>query len=300
MKPNCIRAVFAALAGVGLLALPQAAAAQEPAPQLLPDVRGQVARDLSIQVGTGVRNLRLTTTVANAGLGALEIFPVPASDCDGDGDPANDRLAFQRVFRDSDGSGFFNRSVDLDSTAYPAGCMIYHPEHAHWHFEDFASYELLLPGTLEVVASATKVSFCVLDYDPFAPGLLGHPIDPYYGPCDEDSTEGISVGWSDTYASSLPGQAIDIRGVPDGEYCLAVTGDPSDILIESAESNNRAMRPIALSGNFVGTSDAPCDVQPAGSSDTRFRAKAVARCGKLKRKARKGGQKKRRKCRRPA
>src|SRR5918997_3982348 len=50
--------------------------------------------------------LRLTTEIANVGNGPLEVYPSALSaDCDGDGDPVNDRDASQRVFDDTNGSG---------------------------------------------------------------------------------------------------------------------------------------------------------------------------------------------------
>jgi hypothetical protein len=296
MGPRRITALAAAT-GVALLAVPAPAPAQAPPPELLPDLQGEIARDLSIETGPDVRNLRLTSTVANRGSGALELFPVPGTDCDGDGDPANDRLAHQRVFRDTDGSGFFDRTVDVDSTAYPAGCMVYHPAHEHWHFEDFASYELLMPGTDTVVAATSKVSFCAVDNTPLAPVLPGQPAFGYYGDCSEDAVEGISVGWSDTYSSVLAGQEIDIHGVPDGDYCLAVSGDPSGILRESDEFNNRALRPIALSGNLVTASDVLCDAHRVSSGERRVLPKAP-RCAKKGKAGRGKAGKKRGKCRR--
>src|SRR4051812_45522007 len=135
------------------------ASAQAPAPELLPDLQGQKAQDLRVESRTGVRNLRLSTTVANEGTGTLEIYPVAATDCDGDGNPANDRLAYQRVYSDTDGNGYFDRAGDTTSAGYPAGCMIFHPAHNHWHFQGFASYALLAPETGVVIAATSKVSF---------------------------------------------------------------------------------------------------------------------------------------------
>lgn len=274
------------------------ATAQEPPPELLPDLRGMPPEDLRVRTDESVRNLRLTTSVGNGGAGAFEIFPEPdtGADCDGDGNTDDDRLAYQRVFRDVDGDDRFDRAVDIASSEYLAGCMRFHPAHRHWHFEDLASYDLRVPGTGQVVASTTKVGFCLLDIWPFDPALGGHPGDGYYGDCSEDADMGISVGWADTYDWQLAGQTIDIRNVPDGHYCLSVTGDPSDIVREADEANNRSETLITLSGSTVVDSGSPCVLRSVISQaeDVTINA-SQAKCKKRGKKAKRG--KKPRRCR---
>jgi hypothetical protein len=298
-----LEVAIAAIAGtIVILPMGGSAAAQGPDPELMPDLRGLQAQHLSVQEAGGVRDLRLSTTVANTGAGVLEIYPVAGGNCDGDGDPANDRTAFQRVFRDGDGNGFFTRPADTDSVSYQAGCMVFHPAHSHWHFEDFARYELRRTGSGEVVSSTTKVSFCLVDSGPFDPSLGGYDSARFYNDCSEDATEGLSIGWSDTYLATLPGQSIDIRGVPNGDYCLAVKGDPSDIVRESDESNNEAVMRIQLKDDSATPAGSNCDtvstppvaVLPA-SNQAAPKAAAPARC----KKPRKGVKRKaKRKCRR--
>ena len=283
-----------------LCGLPSSAAAQ--GPELLPDLRGLPAEDLIVRTPVeGGRLLRLSTTIANGGAGAFEVFPVPGNNCDGDGNPANDRVAYQRIFNDVDGNGFFDRGVDTGFADRAAGCMIFHPAHNHWHFEDFADYELRLPGTGEVIAEASKVSFCAIDFTPYNPTLPGYSAAGYFDSCDQDDPEGISVGWSDTYDRSLAGQSIDIQGVPDGQYCLAVTGDPSDIVRESDESNNSAQRLIELSGNSVTDTGQLCP-GPAVAAVTAQNADVRVASGgaKCKKKAKRSAKKKRRRCRQRA
>jgi hypothetical protein len=247
--------------------------------ELLPDLRADKATDVHTTFAGDTRSeLRLTTTFTNAGPGPLELYPVGGVDCDGDGDPANDRLAYQRLFEDSDSNGVFDRALDMGSSSREAGCMVFHPAHNHWHFDDFASYELLRP-TGELVAASEKVSFCLIDSIPFDPALLGQPADPYYTTCDQDATEGISVGWHDVYASYLPGQAIDIQGLPDGNYCLATKVDPSNLLVESNELNNEARRGITIAGSSVDGSGAGCvpsaaPITPTAAHKRRCRRKA--------------------------
>ena len=97
------------------------------------------------------------------------------NDCDGDGDPLNDRKAFQRIFGDTDGDGVFTRGSDTVLSKRFAGCSIFHVAHDHWHFEEFARYRLVKPKTEDVVASSEKVSFCVRDSIRFDAACLVRP-----------------------------------------------------------------------------------------------------------------------------
>ena len=87
---------------------------------------------------------------------------------------------------------------------YLAGC------HGHYHIRDFAVYELLTPDGLRV-ARGEKQGFCMEDsfkYDGAKSGGYN---------CD---FQGITSGWGDWYYKQLPGQWIDITGVPEGDYIV--------------------------------------------------------------------------------
>ena len=239
-----------ALAGASASpASPAAAVSAGVGDDLLPDMRTQPFEELFVQ-GT---KLRLSNTIANRGVGPLEIYPEPTvgGDCDGDGNPNNDRIAFQRVFQDSAdprSPGYFVRNQDTASTSHEVGCMVYHPAHSHWHFEDFALYVLRRESDGAPVARSTKVSFCVIDTDhPFA-GLPGSPGSSHYGNhgCGANSVEGLSVGWADTYGAFLEGQDIPVAGVAAGDYCLISRADPVNRLRELNDSNNTFRTPIHL------------------------------------------------------
>jgi hypothetical protein len=87
---------------------------------------------------------------------------------------------------------------------YFAGC------HRHYHLEAFSVYELLdLDGGL--VVRGTKQGFCMEDslkYD----GGKSNGYDCEF--------QGITSGWGDWYYKQLPGQWIDITGVPAGRYVV--------------------------------------------------------------------------------
>lgn len=141
--------------------------------------------------------VRLSNEIANAGAGPLEIFPSPVwENCDGDNDPSNGRTAYQRVFQDSPDAGsvgYFNRGTDGVSSTRPAGCMHFHPQHNHWHFDSFSSYRIYREGNGKLLDSNEKVSYCVVDnVAPLKPPPQGQPSSPYYPTnegCDQTATE---------------------------------------------------------------------------------------------------------------
>ena len=247
-----------ALTALGVMAAssPAAAAGTATVTELLPDVIVRPIIEVRIEKSKGVKLLRFASIIGNAGAGAVELKPdTPArsagNDCDGDGDPMNDRKAFQRIFGDNDGDGVFTRGVDTVLEKRFAGCSMFHAEHDHWHFEEFARYRLVKPATGRVVASSEKVSFCVRDSIRFDAVLPGSPGSMHYGNCTQDSVTGLSIGWADYYGSTLPGQELDIRGLADGRYCLRTEADPTGRLVESDEGNNGRSTMVRIRGRVV-------------------------------------------------
>jgi Lysyl oxidase len=174
--------------------------------------------------------LRLSNTIVNQGKGALELRP-------GEVNSEGKQEVFQRIFNDD---GTFTDRL--------AGTFIYHPEHAHTHFEDFAQYNLRSVtadnGVGDVVASGDKVSFCLLDVKKYTESIHGSARTQHYRTCE--LFQGISVGWADVYHSGLADQWIDITDVPDGQYWLESVVDPSNRIVESNDSNNVARILITL------------------------------------------------------
>lgn len=85
--------------------------------------------------------------------------------------------------------------------------------HNHYHFEEYARYEL--HDAQGMVARGHKQAFCLLDTYAWA----WPNVQPQYT-C---SNQGISRGYADTYAVGLPCQWIDITGVPPGDYTLRIS-----------------------------------------------------------------------------
>ncbi|HEX9940496.1 MAG TPA: lysyl oxidase family protein [Thermoanaerobaculia bacterium] len=106
--------------------------------------------------------------------------------------------------------------------------------HDHFHFRNYATYELIDPRTGKVWKAA-KRGFCMLDTDP-NPAYLGEvPKNPVYHSCGTLSVsgnQGISHGWTDTYRFFLGGQYFVLDGgdgqpvVPPGDYIIRITANP--------------------------------------------------------------------------
>jgi len=241
-----VAGLAAAVAGAALVAISSPTAVADPAdlpPDLVTLAIGQ--EDLVVQVEGARTMLRMTNEIGNHGNGPLEVYPSSGSlDCDGDSDPANDRDAYQRVYGDTDANGAFDRVVDQPAYERLFGCMRYHPAHNHWHVLDFASYELRREPSARLVAHSRKVGFCLTDArqafpSAVTPSTSTYPINPPGSVgCESVSTQGISPGWADAYAYALPGQEIEISGLPRGHYCLTTRADPDGVLDELDEHNN--------------------------------------------------------------
>ncbi len=234
----------------GLVVVADSARSGSPGQALEPDLVVQRPYELYLAKGANETRLRVSNTVANMGAGPLEITGNGLPCDSGDG-----RFTVQHVYEDSTdpGSpGYFDRGEDLDGADLPAGCSRYHPQHHHWHFDNFARYRLLSEKTGKVVGGSRKISFCVIDTGQPYPDLPGSPEESWYPQdegakfptCSETSTDGLSIGWEDTYGASLPGQGILITDLRKGSYCLVLETDPADqgtpngVLNESDETNN--------------------------------------------------------------
>ena len=136
---------------------------------------------------------------------------------------------------------------------------------SHWHVRDFDEYTLLNAGG-STVARAEKHGYCMWDNDKYAPmqGLPGVSTVPVYTastscgrglPNALSIVHGLSRGWGDTYPTSLFDQAIDITGLPNGEYTVRVQADAVGAITESNESNNTAQVKVQITGNTVSVVD---------------------------------------------
>lgn len=204
---------------------------------LLPDLRTLPPYDLQIEIlPGGARELRLSNTIWNSGLGALEL--------EGEFNSTNRKTRVtQNIF-----------TPPGDQLEHTVGEFIWHPTHDHWHFAGLSIYELwsLTPdGGLEsLISSSDKVSYCLIDTDVIdRQNEFFSPRRRYYG-CGR-TQQGLSAGWGDTYKSHLDGQSITLIGVEDGSYALKSIANPDRLLVEANYTNNVALLFLEVSGEQV-------------------------------------------------
>jgi hypothetical protein len=127
--------------------------------------------------------------------------------------------------------------------------------HDHWHFEEFTEYSLLDSTRTEVTVSG-KQSWCLVNTDAIdltVPNAnwLGWAQDLHTscgGPGALWIREVLDVGWGDTYAQSVSGQAFDITDLPNGAYYIRVRVNPTGSIHEVTLDNNVEDRLIRLKG----------------------------------------------------
>ena len=231
-------ALFAVLvaAATALAGQPAGAATGDPLyPNLQPLPASDVRLETSTVAGQTVRTLRFSTTSRNVGRGPLELV----ADA-GDANTLRQNV-YQRVYRE--GGGLYSKTL--------VGQFVFHPEHNHFHFEGYASYQLFdSAGRTPASPPGAKTTFCVMDTTRIDTRLPGAPKTPVYSTCGA-SVQGMSVGWGDRYGYTLAGQEIDASGVADGDYLLRIVIDPTNRLQETDDGDNLSDLPIRLAGTTV-------------------------------------------------
>lgn len=219
-KPR-VRRVLAGGAVVALVAFASLGVAQT-ASTLPPNLKALAASNFAlISDGAGGLQLRFGTTSWNAGTGPLQLEAGAVDTGSGK------QLVNQRLFL-----------TDGTSALHAAGYFEYHPDHGHFHFDDYALYTLQpvnAPGGSE--RTGKKTTFCVMDTTKVNASLPGAPLAAFYSTCGR-SIQGMSVGWGDTYGNHLAGQEIDFTNNGDGIYQLKIQVDPRNLLVESTKADN--------------------------------------------------------------
>ncbi len=202
-----------------------------------PDLRSLPA--FGIQLNGKGDVLRFGANVWNAGNSPLVV--------DGFRRAGEDEMDAYQYFFDASG----------EQTGYQlVGSMHWHAaNHQHWHFEDFAQYQLLDQDMATVVKS-TKQSFCLANTDAVdytVPDADWHPentdLSTACGGHDALSIrEVLSAGSGDTYFQYRAGQAFRIGDLPNGIYYISVEANPLGNLVEADTSNNDSLRKIRLAG----------------------------------------------------
>ncbi|MCA1629888.1 MAG: hypothetical protein LC785_07580 [Acidobacteria bacterium] len=106
--------------------------------------------------------------------------------------------------------------------------------HGHYHFKNYATYQLVDPNTGKVWRAA-KRGFCMLDTDPNPAWYGMAPKNWQFRSCGRvgiPGNQGISAGWTDTYRFTLGGQYFVLDGgdgqpvVPAGTYVIRIVANP--------------------------------------------------------------------------
>ena len=217
--------MLTSLLGLAMLAPAGRASA---ASDRLPDLAMAKLQNIVTDQADGRRLLRFSAIIVNVGSGPMEVRSQRPN-------TSSSWSSQQVIYDDAGGS----RTV-----ATPAVEMIYGGDgHNHWHVKDLERYRLVpAGGTGERVGN--KAGFCFFDNYQYKPWLPGAPWYLEYGRqgCGTQSSvrlrNGLSVGWGDIYHRSLPGQYIDITGLPNGRYRLSATADQANFFLESNDANN--------------------------------------------------------------
>jgi hypothetical protein len=224
--------------------------------ELLPNLRALPPRDIAM---LDANNIKFSTTSWNAGDGKLTLVArTPETD------PTTGQLkqpVDQRV--SCSGGGYYDR---------PAGSAEYHEAHNHVHYNDYANYILESISTSQNPRKGSKTTFCIMDTTGVNTQIAGASGSAVFSWCPTQdpsfNTQGMSVGWGDTYGSHLAGQSLYIEGLADGMYRLRNVFDPNDRLLETANSDNESCRLIELgtgaNGRYV-SDRGPCEPLPVGT-----------------------------------
>jgi hypothetical protein len=148
--------------------------------------------------------LRFSNTAWNAGEGRLHLQATTVDTTSG-----KKTRVDQRIY-------YGTKPTDSYTTQF-AGNFVYHASHSHFHFENFADYELWTKadydsGQGQARWRGKKTTFCIMDTDRVL-SLPGSPTSPYYSTCGKVS-QGLSIGWGDTYTYDLPDQWVDLGTTP--------------------------------------------------------------------------------------
>ena len=221
--------------------------------ELLPNLRALPATSIAMK---DADNMKFSATSWNAGHGKFLLVAGAANT------GAGTQQILQRIFC-TDGSFY-------DS---PAGTAEYHDAHNHVHFNDYANY-ILEEDTAspQNPRQGTKTSFCIMDTTAVNKQMAGASQSAVFDWCptqDPDfNTQGMSVGWGDTYGSHLPGQELYIADLPAGMYRLRQIFDPRNRISELADDDNESCVLVEIgdgsNGRYVtnrGLCNAPATAQ---------------------------------------
>ncbi|WP_433383303.1 lysyl oxidase family protein [Actinoplanes sp. CA-142083] len=127
--------------------------------------------------------------------------------------------------------------------------------HKHWHFTDFAQYNLL-DSTQKLAVRSGKEAFCLANTDTVdltVPNAKWRPDNTSLETsCGANTVvavrEVLDIGNGDTYSQDRPGQSFEITDLPNGTYYVQVLANPANRLAELSTTNNSSLRKIIIGG----------------------------------------------------
>lgn len=120
--------------------------------------------------------------------------------------------------------------------------------HGHFHFNEYARYELFDLQQEDALPLSAKAGFAVIDIGVYDPEIAPNGCNGY-----NSRDQGITAGCQDTYSRSLQCQWVDITDLTDGEYRLTVTTNPNQVIRELNYQNNAATVHVRITGDQVDT-----------------------------------------------
>jgi hypothetical protein len=153
-----------------------------------------------------------------------------------------------------------------------AGWFYFDPAHQHFHYRDFAVAALWRADRRghrlgrSPIRTGRKDGFCLEEMDAYTASAgasrYSYP-QACYPTMQPDGTltqvNGLSRGYLDVYDETLTDQSIEVTGVPDGYYLLAITVDPEHTLELAKSSQLTSWQLIQLCGDKA---------EPVGRADS--------------------------------
>ena len=230
--------------------------------------------------------LRVTGSTPNIGKGNLEVRGVNASGqrtfiC---GDSLIEAPSSQQSFTCTNGMQpkqklyqriYHKNGSQMSFNEEQTGTMTYHPNHGHYHVDDWTTMTLRfqdpnepLPTKWPIVATGAKIGFCLMDYYTcWSSSASGHcrTSQEYNGgtalgsmssfpnnglgqgySCGADF-QGISTGRTDVYDETLEAMWINLMpNICNGNYWIVAEVDPTNAFREENEDNNWTAIPFSL------------------------------------------------------
>jgi hypothetical protein len=205
-----------------------------------PDLRSLPAWGISLSQDGDKSYVNFGATVWNAGTSPLLV--------DGFRRTGTELMDAYQYFFDANGK---------EVGSVEAGTMEWDPRegHRHWHFTDFAQYNLLAADKKLAVRSG-KEAFCLANTDAVDYTVTNAKWRPdntdLSTSCGQNTAvavrEVLDIGNGDTYTQERPGQSFEVTDLPNGTYFIEVKANPSNKLTELSTTNNTALREIHLGG----------------------------------------------------